>query len=168
MGACGRADSPARAARSGSDEPPLRAAGDPVRVDRRSPVTAPWRAVADTSVLIGLEGGRVAVEDFAEYSWAVSTVTLGELRLGVIQAVDPLVASHRLATYQLAQQFDPLVIDEDVADSWAVLVARLRAEGRKMPINDSWIAATALAHDVPLVTQDADYDHAPGLTVIKL
>jgi len=24
-------------------------------------------------------------------------------------------------------------------------------------VNDTWIAATALAHDVPVVTQDADY-----------
>ena len=37
-----------------------------------------------------------------------------------------------------------------------------------MPINDSWIAATAIAHDLPVVTQDADFDDAPGLAVIKL
>jgi hypothetical protein len=24
-------------------------------------------------------------------------------------------------------------------------------------VNDTWIAATALAHDVPVVTQDTDY-----------
>jgi predicted nucleic acid-binding protein len=35
-------------------------------------------------------------------------------------------------------------------------------------INDSWIAATAIAHDVPIVTQDADYDVMPGVQVIKI
>jgi len=37
-----------------------------------------------------------------------------------------------------------------------------------MPINDSWIAATALAHDLAVLTQDADYDVVPELRIIKL
>jgi hypothetical protein len=37
-----------------------------------------------------------------------------------------------------------------------------------MPVNDSWIAATAIAHDIPVVTQDDDYDDALGLEVIKV
>jgi hypothetical protein len=43
----------------------------------------------------------------------------------------------------------------------------LRAAGRKAPINDSWIAATAIAVGVPIVTQDAAYDAMPGVQVIK-
>ncbi len=126
------------------------------------------RAIADTSVLVGLEAGRLVAEQVADYAWAVSAISLGELRLGVLRATDPDTTSIMLATYQLARQFDPLVVDEAVADAWAILIARLRADGRRMPINDSWIAATAIAHEVPVVAQDADYDEAPGLTVIKL
>jgi predicted nucleic acid-binding protein len=37
-----------------------------------------------------------------------------------------------------------------------------------MPINDSWIAATAIAHRMPVVTQDGDYAGIPGLDVIRL
>ena len=55
-----------------------------------------------------------------------------------------------------------------MADAWAMLVALLRADRRRMRINESWIAATAIAHEVPVVTQDADYKAAPGLVVIKL
>ena len=110
----------------------------------------------------------MAPDRFAEYAWAVSAISLGALRLGVLRATDPETSSIRLATYQLARQFDPLVVDEAVADAWAVLIARLRADGRRMPVNDTWIAATAIAHDVPVVTQDSDFDGAPGLTVIKL
>jgi predicted nucleic acid-binding protein len=131
-------------------------------------VVAVRRAIADTSVLVGLEAGRLAAEQVADYAWAVTAISLGELRLGVLRATDPDTTSIRLATYQLARQFDPLVVDEAVADAWAILIARLRADGRRMPINDSWIAATAIAHEVPVVTQDADYDEAPGLTVVKL
>jgi len=126
------------------------------------------RVIADTSVLVGLETGRVNAVDLVKHAWAVSAITLGELRLGVLQAAVPEIASIRLTTYEIALQFDPLPIDESVCDAWARLIASLRAIGRKMPVNDSWIAATALAHGVPVVTQDADYDGAPGLAVIKI
>ncbi|MGI5485385.1 type II toxin-antitoxin system VapC family toxin [Microtetraspora malaysiensis] len=126
------------------------------------------RAIADTSVFIGFESKRFDAERFADFEWGVSAVTLGELRLGVLHARDADSASRRLSTYQLAQRFKPIVIDEAVSDAWALLVSHLRAAGRKVPINDSWIAATAIASGVPLVTQDADYDDMPGLEVIRI
>ncbi|MBF6471511.1 MULTISPECIES: type II toxin-antitoxin system VapC family toxin [Nocardia] len=126
------------------------------------------RALADTSIFIGLEAERFDPTRFDGYEWGVSVVTLGELRLGVLRASSPEVSARRLATYQLAQRFQPLELDEAIAEYWALLVARLRAAGRKVPINDSWIAATALAHDIPIVTQDGDYDTMPDLKVLKL
>lgn len=125
------------------------------------------RALADTSIFIGLEATRFDTDRFADYDWGVSAVTLGELRLGVLQARDPDTAARRLSTYQIAERFEPIAVDEAVSDAWALLVSRLRAAGRKAPINDSWIAATAIAYRVPLVTQDADYDDMPGVDVIK-
>ena len=44
----------------------------------------------------------------------------------------------------------------------------LRDAGRRLPGNDSWIAATALALGVPIVTQDDDYDVVDDLEVIKV
>jgi predicted nucleic acid-binding protein len=78
------------------------------------------------------------------------------------------MTARRLSTYQLAQRCEHLDIDERVAETWALLVSQLRQAGRKAPINDAWIAATAIAHRIPLVTQDCDYDGMPGLNVIKL
>lgn len=126
------------------------------------------RALADTSIFIGLESSRFDPTRFADFEWAVSAVTLGELRLGVLQARTPEAASQRLSTYQLAQRLEPLTVDEAVSEAWALLVSRIRAAGRKITINDSWIAATAIAHDVPIVTQDGDYDTTPGVQVIKI
>ncbi|MEO3870466.1 type II toxin-antitoxin system VapC family toxin [Nonomuraea sp. B12E4] len=126
------------------------------------------RALADTSVFIGLEAERFDADRFADYEWGVSVVTLGELRRGVLQARDPDASARRLSTYQLAERFEPIAIDEAVSDAWALLVSRLRVAGRKAPINDSWIAATAIALRVPVVTQDSDYDDMPGVEIIKL
>jgi len=126
------------------------------------------RALADTSVFIGIEATRFDVGRFADFEWGVSAVTLGELRLGVLQAQNPETASRRLSTYQLAQRFEPLTVDEAVSEAWALLVSRLRAAGRRAPINDSWIAATAIAHGVPIVTQDSDYDGMPDVEIIRI
>jgi predicted nucleic acid-binding protein len=126
------------------------------------------RALADTSVFIGLEADRHKTGRFERFEWGISAITLGELRLGVLQAANRDAASRRLSAYQLAQRFEPLPVDEPVSDAWALLVSRLRADGRKVPINDSWIAATAIAHRIPVVTQDADYDDMPGGEVIKI
>jgi predicted nucleic acid-binding protein len=38
----------------------------------------------------------------------------------------------------------------------------------RMPVNDSWIAATAISLGVPVVTQDDNYAEAPGLAVIHV
>jgi hypothetical protein len=128
----------------------------------------PQRALADTSVFIGLEAARFDVSRFENFEWGVSAITLGELRLGVLQALNPEAASRRLSTYQLAQRFEALAVDEAVSEVWALLISRLRAAGRRAPINDSWIAATAIAHGVPIVTQDSDYDAIPDLDVIRI
>jgi len=131
-------------------------------------VVTSQRALADTSVFVGLEAARFDAGGFVGYEWGVSAVTLGELRLGVLQAKDPEVASRRLSTYQLAQRFEALTVDEAVSEAWALLVSRLRAAGRRAPVNDTWIAATAIVHGVPVVTQDFDYDAMPGVRVIKI
>ena len=126
------------------------------------------RGVVDTSVLIASEAGRPLDLDALPDALAISTVSLGELRLGVLSVRDPPSISERLATYTAALAFEPLVIDEAVANRWAELRATLRRVGRRMPVNDSWIAATAMAHDLPIVTQDDDYDVVDGLAVIKV
>jgi predicted nucleic acid-binding protein len=127
----------------------------------------PQRILVDTSIFIGLENARLDAARFADFEFGVSVITLGELRLGVLQASGQDITARRLSTYQLAQQFDPLVIDEAVTDEWALLVSRLRVAKRRVPINDSWIAATALAHGIPIFTQDDDYDSIPGLDIIR-
>ncbi len=97
---------------------------------------------------------------------AVSVVTVGELRAGVLAATDVTTRDRRLTTLIGVLELDPIPVDDAVADAWARLRIDLRDAGMRMPVNDSWIAATALALEVPLVTQDADHLEVPGLTVV--
>ena len=124
----------------------------------------------DTSVFIARETGRPLrrVPGGLPEQVRVSVVTVAELRAGVLSAGEPAVRSRRLDTLTSAQVLEPLPVDVVVANAWADLRVALRDAGRRMPVNDSWIAATALAHGLPVVTQDDDYDGVPGLTVLRV
>jgi len=121
----------------------------------------------DTSIFIGLENGRLGQNKFPPLS-SVSVVTVGELRLGVLSASTLEARARRLRTLSLAESFEPLPIDDTVAQAWAVLRAKLHAAGKKAFTNDSWIAATAIARGIPVATQDGDYDEMPGVRVIRI
>ena len=123
--------------------------------------------IADTSVFIARESGRALDVSALPDDLGVSIITIGELRAGVLAAVDLETRDRRLATFSAAQALDPIPIDEPVADAWARLRILLRDSGQRMPVNDSWIAATAISLGVAIVTQDDDYAEVPGLTVIK-
>jgi hypothetical protein len=41
---------------------------------------------------------------------------------------------------------------------FAIPSRQVSAAGRRVNVNDLWIAATAAAHRLPIVTQDADFD----------
>jgi predicted nucleic acid-binding protein len=123
--------------------------------------------IADTSVFIARESGRALDVSALPDDVAVSIITIGELRAGVLAAVDVDTRDRRLATFSAAQALDPIPIDEPVADAWARLRILLRDSDQRMPVNDSWIAATAMSLGVAIVTQDDDYVEVPGLLVIK-
>jgi predicted nucleic acid-binding protein len=59
-------------------------------------------------------------------------------------------------------------VDEAVSEAWALLISKLRAAGHRAPISDSWTAATAITHGVPVVTQDSGYDVRPDVEVIRI
>jgi predicted nucleic acid-binding protein len=123
----------------------------------------------DTSVFIATETGRRMDTASLPRQSAVSAVTIGELRWGVLMAEQDVVRSRRLDTLRAAEQLEPIPIDGQVAAAWALLRRQLVASGKKMEINDSWIAATAIAHGFALLTQDRGFPtDVGGLTVIAV
>lgn len=124
--------------------------------------------LADTSLFIASESGRTLDVAALPDRLAVSVITIGELRAGVLAARDLETRDRRLATLTAALGCSPVPVDDDVAAAWARLRVQLRDLGLRMGVNDSWIAATALALGVPVVTQDEDYVRVPGLEVARV
>lgn len=101
----------------------------------------------------------------------LSALTLGEIRKGVEKLSSPEDTQRReklrlWLEHDLRDWFGPriLPIGPDVAEHWGRLLAQA---GRPVPAIDSLLAATALHHDLRLVTRNTrDFDYA-GLEVIN-
>lgn len=126
------------------------------------------RAVADTSLFIAREADR-PLGRYEDGQIAVSVVTIAELEMGVLAAASPRIRAARLRTLRDAEQLTALPVDRAVASAFAALVVEMRGAGLgRLGVQDAWIAATAIAHEADLLTQDSDFDAVPDLRVIKL
>ncbi|MGF1664562.1 MAG: type II toxin-antitoxin system VapC family toxin [Kineosporiaceae bacterium] len=138
--------------------------------DRPVDVTAS-RGVLDTSVFVAAESGRPLATERLPDELATTAVTIGELEAGVLTAPDTATRARRLRTIEGASEIEVIPVDSGAALRWAEIRASLRDAGRRMPVNDAWIAACALSRDLPVVTQDDDYDAIAdlvGLAVVRV
>ena len=91
---------------------------------------------------------------------AVSAVTMAELAAGPHATADVDERARRQDRLQRAEAaFDPLPFDAEAARAYGRIVAAVMAAGRKARgarAVDLLIAATALAHGLPLYTRNAD------------
>jgi predicted nucleic acid-binding protein len=126
------------------------------------------RGLLDTSIFIALETGRPLDTNRSPADGSVSIITIGEFRLGILAARDATTRASRLSTFLDASELNPLPIDENVAEAWAQLRITLRDAHVKMSVNDSWIAATAMAHNIPVITQDGDFVEGLGFDIIRI
>ena len=121
-------------------------------------MVAPTYGLLDTSVLIAAESGRPLNRQLLPEKAAISVITAAELEAGLLVAPSTADRARRLATIKSIIDIESLPVDAAVASSWAQLRVRLSEAGKRMDANDLWIAATAVANDLPLITQDADYE----------
>lgn len=84
-------------------------------------------------------------------------ISIAELKVGVLVARDDKTRAARLSRLSsIERRFDPLPIDDAVADSYARLAARVVAAGRqpRARVMDLLIAATAHAHGATIYTRN--------------
>ncbi|MYD70008.1 MAG: type II toxin-antitoxin system VapC family toxin [Acidobacteria bacterium] len=93
----------------------------------------------------------------------ISIIVLGELEWGAClsdRKRDSLAAIH-----DIVGAVQVVELDAEVARRYGQLRAHLRSIGQPIGPNDLWIAAHALARDVPLITHNlAEFQRVPGLT----
>lgn len=131
----------------------------------------PTAGLADTSIFIAQESGRALEEQRLPDQLAVSVITAAELEAGVLAAKGVESRWLRLNTLQQLASLELLEIDVNTAHVWAKLRFQLAQAKKRVNVNDLWIAAIAVQHGLPVVTQDSDFDvvaQVAGLELIKV
>lgn len=122
-------------------------------------LSEPTRPAPDARVVAWLRANEAEI--------AIDPIILGEVRFGILL----LPTGHR--RIRLEEWFDAGIArvrcvpwDQVCGLRWAELIAQLRTEGLSMPIKDSMIAATALAHGLVLVTRNLRDFEKSGVTLL--
>jgi tRNA(fMet)-specific endonuclease VapC len=125
----------------------------------------------DASILIEYERGRVDLsrhlEGRDEEEFFLSVVTASELLHGVHRAREPGVRARRSAFVEAAlERFPLLPVDLTTARVHAQLWADLATAGTPIGPHDLWLAASAVAHGLVLVTANLrEFQRVKGLVV---
>jgi predicted nucleic acid-binding protein len=128
----------------------------------------PAAGILDTSVFIANESGRQLETSLLPEELATTVVTLAELNAGVLAAKTSEIRARRLRTLDAVADMTALPVDEDAAQMWALLRVHLAEVGRGVRVNDLWIAAIAAAKQLPVVTQDGDFDALEGVAGLAI
>jgi predicted nucleic acid-binding protein len=96
-------------------------------------------------------------------NFAASVITLSELRFGAMIHPEPRQLWSKIET-TLLPLVQWLTVDHAIALQAADLNADLRRKGKTVGPSDCLIAATALVHDLVLITRNTEhFKHMPGL-----
>jgi predicted nucleic acid-binding protein len=128
----------------------------------------PTAGILDTSVFIASETHRPLDTSLIPDEVATTVITLAELNAGVLAARTAEIRARRLATLDAVADMTALPVDEQAARLWALLRVHLAEAGRRVRINDLWIAAIAASKHLPVVTQDEDFDALEGVADLAI
>jgi toxin FitB len=110
-------------------------------------------ALLDTSVVI--DGHASFQVDDPSETVAISVITLGELRAGVRLANDPSTRAARQRRLNAVRDaFEPIPVDEAVAEHYGDVLAAARSAGRTTKATDLLIIATAATTGRTMYTLD--------------
>ena len=102
-----------------------------------------------------------------ERDFVVDSVILGEIALGILMLARGRKRTQLERWFEaVAERIDCLAWDASISRRWAQLVASLRKKGQALPVLDSMIAATALAHGLTVATHNVRDFQKAGVPVL--
>jgi len=121
--------------------------------------------IADTCLFIDLQRRVQGALDFVrvnQLSLVTTWITIGELEIGRMHQKTQGLVQEAIVQYPI------LGIDMAVAQEYGRLRPLIQRQGNMIGSNDLWIAAIAIANDMPVVTRNgSDFGRVPGLKVIE-
>lgn len=128
------------------------------------------RLVLDTSAYSHFRHGHSEVLDLLAVAEIVflPTIVLGELEAAFELGSRPKENRVALREFLAEPSVVSAPVSESVARRYGQLFAQLRRAGTPIPVNDVWIAATALERRGHLLTFDSDFGRIAGLSCTLL
>jgi tRNA(fMet)-specific endonuclease VapC len=93
----------------------------------------------------------------------LSVVVLAELLAGFVAGVKEQANRAELTGFISSKRVVVVGADQATAEQYAQIKHQLRRAGKPIPTNDLWIAATAMQHQLCLITGDDHFTHVNGL-----
>ena len=107
------------------------------------------------------------IEELTPEGIGISVVSMGELYEGVYKASDP--AGNESALRLILSEIDVVYIDDEVCRIYGRQRGRLRADNADTGNNDIWIGATAMRHDLTLLTNNRrHFERMEELSVVSV
>ncbi len=123
------------------------------------------RIIIDTNFYVAFkkrDDVAVATLRKADYI-AVNTVILGELLAGFRCGTREKQNREELDLFFDSPRVNFLSVDDETAEFFTQIFADLKQNGRPIPTNDLWIAASAMQHGLALATYDDHFKSIGGL-----
>ncbi len=125
------------------------------------------RVLLDTSAYSAMRRGDerllVPVQQAAEVF--LTPIVMGELLFGFLGGGRGPRNRERLRDFVESPRVSTLTVDEETAERYALIRDYLRREGKPIPVNDLWIAASAAQHGLRLLTLDEHFKAVPHILI---
>jgi len=119
--------------------------------------------ILDTNAVSAYAKGNQAVRERIAGAAGpfLPVIVLGEYRFGLLSPRDRDI---RIAwLLDLARHWRVLEVIEETAIRYAEIRQRLKEQASPIPANDTWIAALARQHSLPILSNDPHFDAVPGI-----
>jgi len=125
------------------------------------------KLLLDTNIVIALFAQDASVLQQLETADEIfiPAVVLGELYFGANKSKRAANNLTRLDEFTLSNII--LGCDVETAKIYGSIKNKLRETGHPIPENDIWIAATAIQHQLTLVTRDSHFDFVENLNKVR-
>lgn len=120
-----------------------------------------WIPILLSPCLPGDHAVQKALSGFGEVF--LSTIVMGELIYGALRSFHKERNLDRL--HEFASLLAVLPCDQETARYYGLIKHQLRKQGKPIPENDIWIAATALQHNLYLISRDKHFNQIEGVSL---
>ncbi len=121
-------------------------------------------AALDTNAVVQILNGTLDPTQLGFDEILVPMIVVGELFFGAHKSTR--IAENRRRLLDFLDLISIVAVDVEVAELYGRIKTQLRRIGKPIPENDMWIAATAMRHGLPLISNDKHFREVEGLRVI--